>query len=178
MLVKKTIILLLLTSSFSYGQVVAGTNNSSSNTVTPFEFFLIDIEPDNFAIDLSPTSPSEAGESIVFSTNTEKWINYTSSVPLGETRSVSVSATGLVPGINMSVLAAACSGCTGSSGTPSGALILSATPQSLITAIGGVFTGDGLNSGHNITYSISVSNLSLVSAANNNVTVIYTITDL
>ena len=171
-------LLFFFTTSFMSAQVVAGSNNSTSNSVAPNEFFILDIEPNNFSIDLSALSPSEAGQEYFFSSNSEKWLNYTSSVPFGDVRTISVSVTGSLSGLSLSLTVSPCTSCFGVFGVPVGTVVLGSTPQNVINGIGGSYTGNGPNLGHNLIYSLSITNYAQILASNNNLTIIYTITDL
>lgn len=149
------------------------------------EIAILDIAPNTSSISLSFNAPTEAGLSISGDTDNSKWLNYTSCIASGgSNRSISVQTDIDVSsqGIKLKVLAAAASNDgSGTLGTPlSSALTLSTTAQTLISGIGGCYTGNN-RKGHNLTYSIEPANTSdyskLTSDNTISVTVTYTITN-
>lgn len=128
------------------------------------EIAILDIEPDNSALNLGFSLPSEAGLPVVATGNSgnTKWINYTSSISqLVSSRSVEVQiSNGTVPpGVELMMEVSAYSGSgAGVLGTGVGIITLSASPQTCISGIGGAYTGNGPNNGHQLTYSLGISN--------------------
>ncbi|WP_185094993.1 hypothetical protein [Chryseobacterium taiwanense] len=139
---------------------------------------LMDIEQTS-SINLDLTKPTEAGNRLVNpSNNTTKWLNYTSAVASGGSRSISASITQLIPGVDVKLQAAAASGSgAGTLGTPSSQITLSTTPTTIISGIGGAYTGNGVGNGHQLTLSVSPNTYTNLNTSNNTVTVTYTITD-
>lgn len=164
-----------------------GPNDQHTVNISIPEVFLVDVEPaGQNTISLAPTSPTEAGLGLDFTscTNSTLWLNYSSVVENATTtRKVTAQITGgSVPtGVDLKVsAAAAASGSEGTVGTPAGTITLSSTAQDLITGIGSCFTGDGSSKGHNLTYSFSLqpNNYGQVySLASAGITVTYTITN-
>ena len=125
------------------------------------ELAIMDIEPSNTSISLGVSSPLEAGEGLRITeagTDDSKWLNYSSSLASNATsRSISVQvSSGSIPtGLDLCLEASAYTGNgDGETGYPTGKLILSKTPQVLLSGIGGCYTGDGTYNGHQLTYSI------------------------
>lgn len=153
--------LAVLAIAFASVQVKAQDSNTDSHTIaiTIPEVALADIEPAaNKNITLGFTAPTEAGLPIVANgTNNTLWLNYSSIKSATDaTRNVSVRLDALVPGIDIRVTAAAATGSgSGTLGTPSAQLTLSAADQTLISGIGSAYTGDGANNGHNLTYALA-----------------------
>lgn len=154
------------------------------------EVAIVDIEgAGSSAIHLGPVAPTEAGIALDFSnqSNSDLWINYSSvkSTQRNPTRTISVAITeGSLPGgVSVSVKAAADAGKgDGAMGNSAGRLILSSTPQDLITGIGSSYTGDGVNKGHNLTYELDLSSAagsysSLDSEESGTFYIAYTISD-
>jgi len=141
---------------------------------------LLDVEPAG-TFTLNFTAPTEAGQALtVPAANTTKWVNYTSAIASGGlTRRVTASINQLIPGVNISIQAAAASGAGGGTlGTSSGLVTLSTTAATIITGIGGAYTGTGANNGHRLTISLAVSTYANLSARTNTPVVItYTITE-
>lgn len=173
-------------SSFAFAQ----DNNSAQHDITiniP-EVALLDIEGGS-GLTLGPDAPTEAGEALNFSAQTDNtlWLNYSSIIGSTNepTRKITVAiSSGTLPGgMTLNVSAGSHSGTGGGTfGTPVGSGVdLSTTDQDLITGIGSAWTGDGPNNGHNLTYTLSLSasgdygNLDFDDATT--ITVTYTLTD-
>ena len=141
---------------------------------------LMDIEPTgNFTLNF--TAPTEAGNALGNPTpNTSKWVNYTSAIaPGGLTRKITASVNKIIDGVNIRLQAAAASGAGGGTlGTSSGLVTLTTTPVTIISGIGGAFTGNGANNGHNLTISLTTNTYAnLLAQANTAVVIVYTITE-
>ncbi|KPE49568.1 hypothetical protein AOB46_19705 [Chryseobacterium indologenes] len=141
---------------------------------------LMDIEPSG-NINLNFTAPTEAGNALVNPVpNTSKWINYTSAIASGGlTRRITASVNKVIAGVNIRLQAASASGTGGGTlGTPTGQVILTTTPVTIISGIGGAYTGNGANNGHGLTLSLVPGNYaSLQAQANTAITIVYTITE-
>jgi hypothetical protein len=141
---------------------------------------LMDIEPAG-NITLNFTAPTEAGNAIGNPTpNTSKWVNYTSAIASGGlTRRITASVNKVIPGVNIRLQAAAASGAGGGTlGTSSGQVILTTTPVTIISGIGGAFTGNGANNGHALTISLIPGNYGTLTAQTNTaIVIVYTITE-
>ncbi|MFS4431577.1 hypothetical protein ACLMCG_18910 [Chryseobacterium sp. S90] len=141
---------------------------------------LMDIEPTgNFTLNF--TAPTEAGNPLGNPTpNTSKWVNYTSAIaPGGLTRKITASVNKIIDGVNIRLQAAAASGSGGGAlGTSSGQVTLTTTPVTIISGIGGAFTGNGANNGHNLTISLTTNTYAnLLAQANTAIVIVYTITE-
>ena len=149
------------------------------------EISIMDIEPDNTIIALTFDLPNEAGAPIGVSANSTdntKWINYSSSIsPTSSFKNISAQITsGLVPdGVELNLQAGIYGGSgQGVLGTPVGLITLNNTAQNIITGIGGAFTGDGINNGHQLTFSLSIDDYGLLDYDNSStIEVTFTITD-
>ena len=155
---------------------------SQTIVLTIPEIALLDIEPNTNPFTLSLTAPTEAGGAAIFTTaNTTKWINYSSSFPTsGANRTILVNTQNSMPaGLNLNLSAANYTGSgAGTLGTSNGTIALSTAPQVLVSGIGRGFTGDGANNGHQLSFSLAITDFALLTATNSKtVTVIYTITD-
>lgn len=149
------------------------------------EIALIDIEPGiNNDVHFTVNPAVEPGSAPVVSESkgTKLWINYSSS--LSSTRNsrsiVAEISQGTVPsGVTISLTASGASGTgKGQRGQSTGKVQLSGQPKPIISNIGNCFTGNGVNNGHLLTFSIEIQDYSKVFAAqNSNFLVVYTITD-
>ncbi|MFZ4931958.1 hypothetical protein [Chryseobacterium sp. Mn2064] len=142
---------------------------------------LMDIEPSG-SISLNFIAPTEAGNSLTIPiSNTSKWINYTSAIATGGLSRRITAATNntSIPGVSIRLQAGAATGAGGGTlGTSSGLVTLSPTPVTIISGIGGAFTGNGTSNGHQLTISLVISNYALLTAqTNNSISIVYTITE-
>ncbi|MCS4303774.1 hypothetical protein [Chryseobacterium sp. BIGb0232] len=168
---------LLLTSFIFSGLLYSQANVTLTLPVVT----LMDVEPIG-NITLNFTAPTEAGNPIGNPTpNTSKWINYTSAITSGGlTRRITAAISGtLIQGVNIRLQAAAASGAGGGTlGTPSAQVTLTNTPVTIISGIGGAYTGNGANNGHRLTISLVPSTYTDLSARPSTaLTIVYTITE-
>lgn len=158
-----------------YSQTASTTVSLTLPVVT-----LMDVEPTG-SITLSFTRPTEAGNALAAPTpNTSKWINYTSAIASGGlTRRITASVNQIIAGVNIRLQAAAASGAGGGTlGTSAGQVTLTTTPTTIISGIGGAFTGNGANNGHALTISLATGTYANLQAQTNTAIVItYTITE-
>jgi len=140
---------------------------------------LVDIEPNSDAINLSLNPPTEAGTSAISSTNTTKWLNYTSQLRLGDPDlTISVDSNLVIPGVDLLLDISSAINGGGVLGTTVGSITINTTPTVIINGIGGAYTGDGINNGHQLTYSLGTTDYSQVSSlANETIVVTYTLND-
>lgn len=169
----------LITFTISSDLFSQTTGNRTASATLPV-VTLLDIEPAG-AIAMNFIAPSEAGRPIVSpAINTSKWINYTSAIAAGGlNRKITASVSPVIPGIDIKIQVAAASGSGGGTlGTPSAQITLNTTSQTIISGIGGSFTGNGANNGHRLTISLSPNTYSNLSARTNTaVVIVYTITE-
>lgn len=134
---------------------------------------------DNSAVNLTGTS-SLAGNPISFTTNTTKWIYFTSAVvSTGATRTITAQITsGSIPsGMNLKLTTKPVSGTgLGSRGTNvSSSINLSSSPQTIISLIGGGYTGQGSSDGYNLKFELDIIDFSKIRAENTSLTITFTI---
>ncbi|CAA7390422.1 hypothetical protein CHRY9393_02716 [Chryseobacterium fistulae] len=169
-------ILLCMISSVVFTQT---TGSRTASLVLPI-VTLLDIEPTG-SITMNFVAPTEAGASIANPTaNTTKWVNYTSAIaPAGLSRRVTASVNQTISGIDVKIQAAAASGSGGGTrGTSSGQVTLSTTATTIISGIGGAYTGTGANNGHQLTISLVVNNYNNISSISSiPIVITYTITE-
>jgi len=173
---------LFLMSNYVFAQWETGQVNAH---LTLPEVTLVDIEPSlNNSINFTISPGLQGGDSPVIqeTTNETLWINYTSALPDGlNSRSINaeISQGSLPEGISLFLVAAPYSGMgKGRFGVSDGKIELSNQPRPIISGIGNCFTGDGINNGHKLTFSIEISDYSKVHAVDNSsYSVLYTITD-
>jgi hypothetical protein len=160
-------------------------NNDHVVTVVIPSVALLDLESNgskNFNASFIQPTPLEAGQRLTSPDhNASVWLNYSSILPASgiPSRSVTVAASTLIPGVSISVLAGTSSTGAGAKGTPTAAVTLSTTAQNIITGIGSSYTGNGVNYGHNLTYTFSSpdGNYGDLRVGSTPVTVTYTLVD-
>ncbi len=148
------------------------------------EIAVMDIEPEISTVEFEINASSEAGEApeIEKKTADQIWINYSSAItPTGNTRSITAQiSNGTVPsGMAFYIQASVPSGFGSiNQGVSAGKVEISESPKPIITGIGSCYTGDGINMGHELNYSLEISDFSQLDiSGNHSFTVMYTITD-
>lgn len=152
-----------------------GSSNLSINLPT---IALVDIEPIG-TINLNFSAPIQAGRPIIAPTvNNTKWLNYTSAITVnGTNRRITASVNQTIPGIAINLLTGPPSSAgAGVLGVSTGQLILGTTPVVIVNGIGGAFTGNGANNGHQLNFSLTTTNYADLSALTGTIIVVtYTI---
>jgi hypothetical protein len=159
--------------------LMAQTSGSGNITLTLPTVALLDIHPAG-NISMNFSAPTEAGNPLGNPTsNNTKWLNYTSAVSVGNTRIITASVNQMIPGINIRLQAGAAAGSGGGArGTSAGLVTLITTPATIISGIGGAFTGDGTNNGHQLTLSLVPGTYANIIAQSYSVIITYTISGL
>ena len=172
----KALFIFMLLAKVSFAQ----TGSMGSSVALP-EIALLDIEPNNSTITLSLDAPTEAG--LINTTkqlSSAKWINYTSALPDGQTRSIYAQLSyGTVPsGTNLTISTGSASGGQGAYGIGAGSLNVNSSPKLFISSIGSCYTGNGSGNGHAVGYKLEVTNIAnLDFNASTNVGIMFTLID-
>jgi hypothetical protein len=176
----KVIAIICLLSTLLY----TGDSNSASHTIRIIvpEVALLDIESEyNKNIPLLFTAPSESGEPITSSSNSDLWLNVTSIVSSGDSREITVKIDNTIPGLDLKVMPKDYQGNGfGYWGTPNSELSLTTFEQVLISGIRSGVTANSFNNGYNLEYEAALDNSSikdLVSTDGKDITVTYTISN-
>lgn len=141
---------------------------------------LLDVEPNTGGFNLNLNAPTEAGNpATTTATDNTKWLNFTSAVATGTIRKIMVQLVGSLPtGINLKLVAANYTGTgKGTLGSAVSTVYLSTTPQTVVNAIGGAFTGNGAGNGYNLSYFLEIANYSLLRNQTASVSILYTLMD-
>ena len=153
------------------------------NTIIP-EVALIDIESVNQSVLLNLQPNNNSGEQLNTSLvqDNSTWINYTCSLAQNSpSKKISVQIiSGEIPkGIEILLLAGNYQGSEiGNHGISNGTVILNNFPQSLISNIGASLTGEGLNNGHQLNYSLRIIDYGLLDFEDStSITISFTLTD-
>jgi len=152
----------------TYAQPPGQNTRNHSLTLTINEVVLVDLEPAGSSIPLVAGTPSEAGAPVLEVSDQSSWLNYTSCLaPMSPARSVSVQLTGtLPPGVELQLQVSPSSGAgQGVLGTSAGTVTLSGVATTVISCIGGCYTGNGANNGHRLTYTVLISNYAALEGA-------------
>lgn len=173
--------LVLLNMAFTKG-AIAQTTRSHSIRLTLNLVSLLDVEPTGTAISLAMGQPTDAGLPVQTATNNTKWVNYTSCMGTATTsRTVSAKLTGTLPsGVGLQLQAGSCSGSgSGVFGTSDGTVtLMPGVSTQIISGIRGAYTGNGTNNGHQLTYTLLISNYAnLVAGSYGPLVVTYTISN-
>jgi hypothetical protein len=149
-------------SLISMAGMAQGADTQTDNhtiTVTVPSVALLDLhstDSKNFSATFVQPAPLEAGEKITDpDDNTDTWLNYSSILTAdgATTRHVDVSASEVVPGIDIKVTAGAATGGKGTLGGSDGEITLTTSDQSVISGIGSAYTETGASKGHKLTYT-------------------------
>ncbi len=155
------IIFISSTSNFCFSQ----TQSTDNVYFTLPEIALLNIEPNTNDIILEFEAPTEPGDELIPTGADTKWLNYTATLALGGTPKVvtaQVSSVTNIPGLTIELTISGYSGNgRGVFGTSVGTINLTTTAQTIITGIGGCFTRNGVNRGHEIEYNASISDYSV-----------------
>lgn len=146
---------------------------------------LIDIEP---AVDNSiyftvvPSNESGASPKVKETSNKMLWINYSSALASAQnSRSIFAEISeGVLPeGLSLFLETSSFIGSgKGNMGQPTEKISLTNQPKAIITDVGNCYTGDGINNGHSLTFSIDIYDYStLYSSKESTFTILYTISD-
>jgi len=161
---KQLLILICLVSINFYGQ----TNiKSKTATFSLKEVALLNIEPNNTPVVLNLNSPNSSGEKVnAVNTNNSKWVNFTSALSNNSSsRNLSIKIEdGNVPsGLYLKLNISNYSGSgKGSLGTKINSITLNENSQTIISNIRGAYTGNGLNNGYQLTYSLEIYDYKLL----------------
>lgn len=171
-------VLLFFCGTFFLSAQTSGSRNISINLS---EIALLDIEPSMTAISFSFLAPTEAGRPLTIpAVNTTKWLNYTSAKKTTTAaRFITAQIDQSFAGLFIKLQAAAASGSGGGAlGTSAGKVTLTTSPTTIITAIGGAYTGNGINNGHLLNISLEVDDYKkLVQTTSKIITITYTISN-
>ena len=147
------------------------------------EFLLMDVEPNSATIDLSLEMPDFAGDPVSTVGDNSKWINYTVCLaPFSPLKSITaqIISENIPSGLSLLLQASGYSGIgEGMLGGTTGQINLSSTAQTIISGIGGSFTGDGPSNGHKLTYTMNIAEYDEIKSSQNTmIQVIFTLKDL
>jgi hypothetical protein len=188
---KKVTFLLAAILVFGVSNIVKAQDTEAAQHIVGFtvpNFAILDIEStgssNNITLVLTEAE-LEAGNEFNFAAASDNslWLNYTALAEKNKTRTVTVQIDEPISGIDLKLQVAAYSGKEGEGkgelGAPTntGAVVLSQAAQTIINGIGSCYTGNGVDKGHNLTYTMAANDYSKIEAGKKEVTVTYTITE-
>jgi hypothetical protein len=180
MIMKQALTIVFIFCLIGVGSLFAANDSANHDVViTINEVVLIDIAPDTTAINLASIAPLVGGDAVTGSSNSTKYLQYTSLVAGGTTREVQARLDALptVTGVSVSLVSADPAGGP-EEGTAGPAVTLSTVDQAIITAISSCATGTAATDGANLTYTLVIDDVSqLVVGATDTVNVTLTLTD-
>lgn len=164
--IKQTIIQIILCVGLIFiNQIATAQNSISLSTVNSIVM--------DFAVPFNP------GNSIDPVIDNSKWLNYNITVtppelPVSVTAEITSGA--ISEGLQIQLQAGAYIGTGGGDpGITSGNLILTNIPHVLISNIGSCNTGVGVGVGHQLTYTLSISDYNSIKSSSSTVNVLFTI---
>lgn len=179
---KKIVLILYLVAPIIQAQTI-DTQDIEVRVTLP-EVSLISIEPENSTIYLVMENTQNAGDRVDFVSKSKQflWLNYTCSLaPNSPSKNLLAQIiSGSVPeGLELQLKVNEYSGSgKGQFGIPISTVSLQEYPQIIITNIGGSFTNQGINQGHQLEYQLEITNYKrLDSEKSNTLTIVYTLTD-
>lgn len=132
------------------------------------------------SMEMNFIAPVNPGDKISIITDENKWLNYDITIiPPDPYVSITVEfASATIPqGLQLQIQAGTFQGSGGGTpGTPSGKLMLSDVPQVLIDNIGTCNTGSGAYLGHQLTYTLSITDYAVAQSSLSDVEILFTIT--
>lgn len=177
---KLTFLFMIVLFFCKMGKAQDGLTASHTILFTIPHVAMVDIEGGS-SINLGLIGPTEAGMGMVGSTtNSSLWLNYSSTTNPSSSNSVMVKLDATLPGLDLKVSASSDAGVgLGATGSPASTITLTTSEQNLITNIGTCYTGDGINNGHNITYSLQPNSYYQIehSSSPGTTTITFTITN-
>lgn len=179
------ILIIILFTLFVVESSAQFQNDYANVTLRIPSIALIDIEPEgnnSVALQVSPAVESGLEPQIQETSPQTLWINYSSALPFSQnSRSIAAEiASGSLPdGVSLGIEASAFSGIgLGKHGYSQGFVQLGQMPRTVIYDIGNSFTGNGVNNGHSLTFTLGVDDFSKITAVGvTQLTILYTISD-
>lgn len=165
-MIKRTIIQIILCIGLIFINHITNAQNSIS--LSTLNSVVMDFN--------TPFDPGSPVEPVI---DNSKWLNYNVTVtPPDPPVSISVEITsGIISeGLQLQLQAGIYSGTGGGNpGIPAGILTLSSISQVLIDNIGTCNTGRGVNVGQQLTYTLGISDYSVVKSSSSTVNILFTI---
>ena len=157
----------------------AGQANQTSHTVTMEVDAIAVLNLTGGNITLSVSAPATGGQIPQDGTDSTCYLQYTSTVPSGQSRTLTVAWGGAdtaPAGTSLKVTANPDGGTN--EGSSAGQKTVSSSAQVVVNTVGSCFTGTGGTDGANLAYVLSVDTAtSLVAGESQQATLTYTLTD-
>jgi hypothetical protein len=159
--------------------VFCGNAQTHSVSLTLPSFAKFGVVPAGTAITVARGNPAQGGDMISLINDNTKWINYTSSVVSGRTRSIVVRQLDALPAsVYLRIICGTCPTCLEGNCGNGNTVSLSAIDQLLVTGIAGCHSGSGISSGRQLTFRLDVSNWTTLTAfSSSNIRIQFTMVD-
>lgn len=171
-----TYLYILITLCFNSIHVKGQDNDNLDFDIEIKEISLVNIVP-NKVISFDISVASTVGEEFPMRYDNSKWLNYTSThSPYSPLKIIKAHIGGgpLPKGIALFLKLGPASGYgDGNLGHPAPEITLSNSPQTVLTSIGGAYTGRGKYNGHRLNYSVKILNYNKLTSVKNKTYVIY-----
>lgn len=156
-------IIILFSANLGYSQIQDIFN---TYITIPDGISLFDIEPNTNDVILEFTVSNEAGDPLINPVKDDsKWINYTATAPLGgpyKNITAQILSATYIPELKIYLTVSGQIGLgAGALGTPTGLIELSTVAQTVVSGIGGAYTGNGIDNGHRLEYEVYITDYSL-----------------
>ena len=177
---KFLLVIILISSSYSFSQQNVGRRTA---TFKLNEMALLSIAPNNNTVTLNLDSPDFSGQKVkTTSSNNAKWINFTSAIaPNSSPRNLSIRIDdGTVPpGLYLKLNIDNYTGNgKGALGAINNNITLTNNFQTIVSDIGGAYTGYGTNNGYKLTYYLEIYDYKLLNIDNSEIlSISLTLTD-
>ena len=178
MFIWKRLILAAVFILFFHSVFFAQTQDTHPVTINISGIAVISLVGGNLS--LSVTSPGTGGQPPQYDTDNTCYLQYTSCVPTGQTRTLTVAwgAGDSAPAGCVLQLIITPSGGAGEGSSSGGRRTISGSAQTIVTGITRCATGTSATDGANLAYGLSVSDAtSLVAGESRSATVTFTLTD-
>ena len=156
------------------GVVFSGNTDNHDVTLQVNSIAEVAVTTDVSLTVMAPVTPGDVPQD---DTDNTAYLQYTSTVPSGQTRVITAAWGGSdssPAGTQMKLQASPQSG----KGTGAGEIIVSSSSQSIITSIGSCYTGTGGSDGAQLTYTLEIMDATALEAnASETVTVTFTVAD-
>lgn len=165
---------------FNFSTLCAQDNDDLDFNIKIKEISLVNVVPNGQIITFDISVASTVGEEFPMRYNSSKWLNYTSThasfTPLKIIKA-HIGGGSLPEGIALYLKVGPASGYgDGHLGVPSGKITLNNSPQTVLSCIGGAYTGRGKYNGHQLNYSVKILDYEkLISVHNKKYVVYYTL---
>lgn len=173
----KYTIYILLILTFNCLLVKGQDNDDIDFSIEIKEISLVNVVPNNQVISFDVSVASTVGEEFPTQYNSSKWLNYTSTHSSYSPLKIIKAHIGggvLPQGIALYLKVDGATGYgAGHLGIPTSKIKLNNSPQTVLSCIGGAYTGRGKHNGHRLNYSVKILDYEKLTSVHNKKYVVY-----